>query len=134
MPAGVGALPNLFDDLRHEWSDRLASGSWRGFNRGFDRLASGYAWSVGGIVRRKFLFMLLYAGLLAATVWIVNHVPRGFIPTLDQGYAIVVIQLQDGASLSRTDQVTKRASEIARETPVLPRRSWAVSYSGCTVS
>ena len=78
--------------------------------------------------------MLLYAGLLAATVWIVNHVPRGFIPTLDQGYAIVVIQLQDGASLSRTDQVTKRASEIARETPVLPRWSWAVSYSGCTVS
>ena len=28
-----------------------------------------------------------------------SGVPRGFIPTLDQGYAIVVVQLPDGASL-----------------------------------
>ena len=39
-------------------------------------------------------------------------VPRGFIPTLDQGYAIVVVQLPDGASLSRTDAVVQQASEI----------------------
>jgi hydrophobe/amphiphile efflux-1 (HAE1) family protein len=96
---------------------RLGSRLAGGFNRGFDWLAGVYARSVGGIVRRKLVVLPLYAALLAATVWIVNHVPRGFIPTLDQGYAIVVIQLQDGASLSRTDRVTRRASEIARETP-----------------
>ena len=111
---------------------RLGSRLAGGFNRGFDRLASGYAWSVGGIVRRKFLVLPLYAGLLAATVWIVNHVPRGFIPTLDQGYAIVVIQLQDGASLSRTDQVTKRATEIARETPGALNAVAFAGFSGAT--
>jgi len=102
------------------------------FNRGFDRLAVSYAWSVSGVVRRKFLVLPLYAGLLAATVWIVNHVPRGFIPTLDQGYAIVVIQLQDGASLSRTDQVTKRATEIARETPGALNAVAFAGFSGAT--
>ena len=44
-------------------------------------------------------------GLIAATVWIAGTVPRGFIPTLDQGYAILVIQLPDGSSLTRTDDV-----------------------------
>src|SRR5215212_3789632 len=112
----------------------LRFGSWLAdsFNRGFDRLANGYAWSVGGVVRRKFLVLPLYAGLLAATVWIVNHVPRGFIPTLDQGYAIVVIQLQDGASLSRTDQVTRRATEIARETPGALNAVAFAGFSGAT--
>ena len=60
----------------------------------------------------------IYAGLIAGTVWIANAVPRGFIPTLDQGYAIVVIQLPDGASLSRTDAVVQRASQDhARKRP-----------------
>ena len=31
-----------------------------------------------------------------ATVYAVQTVPRGFIPTLDQGYGIVVVQLPDG--------------------------------------
>ena len=37
-----------------------------------------------------------------------RRVPRGFIPTLDQGYAIVVVQLPDGASLARTDAVVQQ--------------------------
>ncbi len=56
----------------------------------------------------------IYAGLLAGTVYMANAVPRGFIPQLDQGYAIVVVQLPDGASLSRTDAVVQRASKIMR--------------------
>ena len=88
-----------------------------GFNRGFDRTSNGYAAGVGGLVRRKLLVWPVYLGLLASTVWISGHVPSGFIPALDQGYAIVIIQLPDGASLARTDAVVKRASEIARATP-----------------
>ena len=49
----------------------------------------------------------------ARSTWC-RAVPRGFIPTLDQGYAIVVVQLPDGASLSRTDAVVQRASRDHR--------------------
>ncbi len=78
-----------------------------GFNRGFDlATAHGYARSVDGVVRRKFIMLPIYAGLLAATVWVAREKRRGFILTLDQGYAIIVVQLPDGASLSRTDWVT----------------------------
>ncbi len=98
-----------------------------GFNRGFDATSRGYAASVGVLVRRKLLVLPIYAGLIAATVWTVTTLPRGFIPVLDQGYAIIVAQLPDGASLARTDEVTRRISEIARTTPGADR---AVAFSG----
>ena len=58
--------------------------------------------------------------------------PTGFIPTLDQGYAIVVIQLPDGASLSRTDAVVQRASEIMHETPGVQNAVAFAGFSGAT--
>ena len=45
--------------------------------------------------------------------------PRGFIPTMDQGYAIIVMQLPDGASLARTDAVIK---QVWRHRPHRARR------------
>src|SRR3546814_5695842 len=40
------------------------------------------------------VMLLLFAGLLGATVYMLQVTPRGFIPPMDQGYAIVVIQLR----------------------------------------
>ncbi|TIW18339.1 MAG: hydrophobe/amphiphile efflux-1 family RND transporter, partial [Mesorhizobium sp.] len=57
----------------------------------------------------------------------VQAVPRGFIPSLDQGYAIVVVQLPDGASLSRTDAVIQQASQIIQKTPGV---DYAVAFAG----
>ncbi|HST95375.1 MAG TPA: multidrug efflux RND transporter permease subunit [Microvirga sp.] len=103
-----------------------------GFNRGFDATSHGYARAVGAFARHKLIVLPVYVGLLAGTVWIANHVPRGFIPTLDQGYAIVVVQLPDGSSLSRTDAVVQRASKLMQETPgVLDAIAFA-GFSGAT--
>ncbi|WP_457089641.1 efflux RND transporter permease subunit, partial [Microvirga sp. P5_D2] len=103
-----------------------------GFNRGFDATSNGYARAVGVVVRHKLIMLPIYAGLLAGTVWISNHVPRGFIPTLDQGYAIVVVQLPDGSSLSRTDAVVQRASKIMQETPGIRDAIAFAGFSGAT--
>ncbi|KAA2238138.1 efflux RND transporter permease subunit [Salinarimonas soli] len=107
---------------------RLANG----FNRGFDATANGYARSVGVVARRKLIVLPIYAGLLAATVWIAGAVPRGFIPTLDQGYAIVVLQLPDGASLQRTDDVVQRATKIIQGTPGVKNAVAFAGFSGAT--
>ncbi|MDZ5450267.1 multidrug efflux RND transporter permease subunit [Labrys sp. ZIDIC5] len=111
---------------------RLGKSLAGGFNRGFDGLSNGYASSVNRVVRRKIIMLPLYAGLLAGTVWAVQKVPQGFIPTLDQGYAIVVVQLPDGAALSRTDAVTRRVSEIARATPGAQDAVAFAGFSGAT--
>ena len=76
--------------------------------------------------------LAVFAVLIYATVYMVQSVPRGFIPTLDQGYAIVVVQLPDGASLSRTDAVVKQASDIIKNTPGVVNAVAFAGFSGAT--
>jgi HAE1 family hydrophobic/amphiphilic exporter-1 len=111
---------------------RIGSGLATRFNNGFDATARGYARSVERVLGHKAIVLAIYAGLIGGTVWIANTVPRGFIPTLDQGYAIVVIQLPDGSSLSRTDAVVQRASQIIQETPGVQDAVAFAGFSGAT--
>ncbi|MEM9011155.1 MAG: multidrug efflux RND transporter permease subunit [Pseudomonadota bacterium] len=107
----------------------------RGFNRAFDGLTTAYVWVVRALVGsslRLAFGLLLFAGLVGATVWLANRVPTGFIPQMDQGYAIVVVQLPDGASLARTDALMQQASEIALDTPGVRDAVSFAGFSGAT--
>ena len=113
------------------WLNTLGAG----FNRGFDHLAAGYGAIVHFLVGRTVMLLVslaAFGGLLYATVFALQHIPQGFIPTLDQGYAIVVVQLPDGASLSRTDAVIKKASEIINDTPGVTAAVAFAGFSGAT--
>lgn len=104
----------------------------RKFNSGFDKLGNGYGRVVKTVVRRSFIMLVLYGALVAGTVFMAGKVPTGFIPMQDQGYAIVVVQLPDGASLARTDEVIKRASKIMTETPGVQHAVGFAGLSGAT--
>ncbi|MGO4355720.1 efflux RND transporter permease subunit [Rhizobium sp. RAF36] len=109
---------------------RFGNALANGFNNGFDRLSSGYSWIVRHAVQTWAALgvaLLVFVGLLGLTYYMTSIVPRGFVPVMDQGYAIVVVQLPDGASLARTDAVVQRASEIIRNTPGVKN---AVAFSG----
>ena len=124
-----GSRPPRF--LLARWGRAAADG----FNRGFDRVAGFYARIVRRLVSGWLAIgamLAVFACLLAATVFALQSVPRGFIPTLDQGYAIVVVQLPEGASLSRTDAVIKKVSEIVRATPGVSNAVAFAGFSGAT--
>ncbi len=95
---------------------RPHSGRKNFFTRGFDRaygwLESFYAAIVRGIVRISPLMMLLFAGLMVLTAWWYQRVPTGFIPTEDQGYCFVLVQLPDAASQERSKAVMRKVDEI----------------------
>jgi HAE1 family hydrophobic/amphiphilic exporter-1 len=59
--------------------------------------------------------------LIALAGWGLTRVPTGFIPTEDQGYAIVTVQLPDGASLQRTERVMDELAKICRANPAIDR-------------
>ncbi len=103
-----------------------------GFNTGFDKMSNTYARGVRGIVKRRFIMLVVYALLVAATVHMFRTVPQGFIPPLDRGYAIVVIQLPDGASLSRTDTVTQQATKLIEGTPGVANVVAIPGFNGAT--
>ncbi|MEA2917194.1 MAG: hypothetical protein QOJ15_9275 [Bradyrhizobium sp.] len=88
---------------------------FRGFNRGFEWLSSGYGRWTGAFVRRGALFLAVYAGLIVLTGWQFEHAPTGFIPAQDQGYLITVVQLPPGSSLQRTDAAVRRVAKLMLE-------------------
>lgn len=101
-----------------------------GFNRVFDALTAGYARIVQALTATWVgicASLVVFVAMLGATAWIVQETPTGFIPESDQGYAIVVVQLPDGASLDRTDAIMRQATEIALGTPGV---SGAVAFAG----
>lgn len=95
--------------------DLLFGWFFRWFNRTFDFAGDIYGWMIGKTIRVSALVLLGYVGLLVATWYSFGLVPTGFIPPQDQGYLIVSIRLPDGASLARTDVITKKVAEIGRE-------------------
>ena len=102
------------------------------FNRGFDRMSGGYGSVVGFAVGHRIIFLLIYVGLIGGTWWAYNKVPTGFVPDSDQGYAIVVVQLPDGASLERTDAVVHKAQQIAQSSPGVGHVIGVAGFSGAT--
>lgn len=62
--------------------------------------------------------MIALFGLVLVAVWLLNEfVPRSFMPQEDQGYFTVEIELQEGATLERTREVTDRAMAYLLEQP-----------------
>jgi multidrug efflux pump len=86
---------------------------FRPFNRVFERAGHLYGTSVGGILRKAAIALIVYVGLIGAAAWAFRKVPAGFVPTQDKGYLVAFAQLPDGASLERTDAVIRRMSDIA---------------------
>ncbi len=103
---------------------------FRGFDAAFAKLGSGYAAVSMALLRRSALVMLLFVALLGLTGWQFGRVPTGFLPEEDQGYVIASIQLPDGASLGRTEQVLEQIDDILKATPGV--RDW-VSLGGFSV-
>jgi len=85
---------------------------FQGFNWVFDRTINGYGRCVSLLLRLTVIALLVYVGLLTGTVGMFKVVPAGFIPEQDKGYLVVNAQLQDGASLERTDEVIRQMTDI----------------------
>ncbi len=104
----------------------------RGFNRAFDGLSSGYAAMTQRILRASAIALVVYAGLIVLTGVQFERTPTGFIPEQDQGYLITVVQLPAGASLARTDEVVRRASDIILEHPGVVHAVGFAGFDGAT--
>ncbi|UXC20485.1 efflux RND transporter permease subunit [Comamonas squillarum] len=83
------------------------------FNRMFNRSASGYENVVGRSFKMRGVVFVVYVALLGGTAWLFNTVPGGFIPMQDKLYLFAGAKLPEGASLSRTDEVTRELTKHA---------------------
>ncbi len=103
-----------------------------GFNRFFDRVSNGYAWLTSKLIRRTFLVLAVFVGLLGLTYWRIAATPTGLIPQLDRTYFIVAFQLPPGSTLDRTDEVVRKASDLIRARPGIFATVQFVGLDGAT--
>ncbi len=132
------ALAALLLKGHHAPKDRLTRAmdfvfGWffRGFNRVFGAASNGYSRTVGGLLSRKSLVMIIYLALVGLTYSMFNAVPGGFVPSQDKQYLVGFAQLPDGATLDRTESVVKQMSDIALQQPGVKH---AIAFPGLNIN
>jgi hydrophobic/amphiphilic exporter-1 (mainly G- bacteria), HAE1 family len=87
------------------------------FNWFIERVTYAYTLLLRGLVKVRYLVLLLFIGLIGLTVWIYNTVPSAFIPNEDQGYFITTVQGPAGVSLGYTTNVIKKIEKVLMKYP-----------------
>ena len=117
---------------RDRWWERPIHLFFRAFNWGFGGVATGISWLASRTVRRAAIMFVIYLVFLGFGLNQFRNTPVGFIPQVDGGYVILVVQLPPGSSLARTDAVQQRALDIAMTVPGIAHGANIVGFSGAT--
>ena len=102
------------------------------FNRLFEQLSQGYGELTRRTLRVSVLMLVIYGGLIGLTYFQFARTPSGFIPPLDRAYFITAISLPPGASLERTDQLVRQASDTLLNRPGVDHAVAFAGFDGAT--
>jgi HAE1 family hydrophobic/amphiphilic exporter-1 len=87
------------------------------FNRVFTRTTNGYVSASGWLVHKSIVGVVIIAVLSVFVLLLGSKIPGGFLPTEDQGYAFVNLQLPQSASLERTTQAAASVEDALHKVP-----------------
>ena len=88
------------------WFNNVVTSSTNLYRRGVRRLLD-----------QRVVALVVFLGLLAATYFVYQRVPRAFLPEDDQGYLIFVVQAPQGASLAYTRDICANAEKLIEADP-----------------
>jgi HAE1 family hydrophobic/amphiphilic exporter-1 len=91
----------------------------RGFNRVFGATTDVYVGVVTRMVKRPVFMFIVFIIIINVALLEFLRQPTGFLPTEDQGYAILVSKLPEGASQPRLRDLALRINAILNRTPGL---------------
>lgn len=86
-----------------------------GFNKGFEKVTGKYVNILQRIVSKRALTFIILIGFSLGILYMNNVLPGGFIPGEDQGTIYAIIQTPPGATLERTNQVSRDLQKICEE-------------------
>ncbi|WP_457811492.1 efflux RND transporter permease subunit [Sinorhizobium meliloti] len=87
------------------------------FNRGLDFSRNWYVAMLDRMSRRLWIASVILLAILGGVYGLFRALPTGFVPSEDQGYLFINVQLPNAASLERTQQALDTVSRILQRTP-----------------
>lgn len=89
----------------------------RTFNAVYGPLESRYLRLIAVLLRHRWPSAAAAIALISLATWGYLRIPSGLIPTEDQGYVMVALQLPDAASLQRTERATQQLVQAGMRVP-----------------
>ncbi|UNK51045.1 multidrug efflux RND transporter permease subunit [Lysobacter sp. S4-A87] len=88
---------------------------FRNFNKLYDKVSSTYIGHIGGAIKHTPRWMMVFGLLVVLCGFLFTRMPGSFLPEEDQGYAIALIGLPPGASITRTNAVLDQVRETMQK-------------------
>jgi len=85
------------------------------FNQFFEKMTGGYVSCVSWLINRTVITTILFCIICSMLYLLFLRVPGGYLPQEDQGWLLVAEKLPNGASLGRTEKVTKDIYKLTRQ-------------------
>lgn len=130
MISGVVALtlsPALATKLLSKDTNPSKFSIW--FNTTLEKTTGMYVSLVKILLKRVFIGISLFTLLLVLTCFLFKTTPTSFVPAEDQGYVMAMAILPDGASLPRSESVTKQIQKIVKENEAVENLVSITGYS-----
>lgn len=90
---------------------------YRGFNRIYGIVENGYVGIVRWMVHRYRLMVVVFFVIIGIAGWRFARQPTGFLPTEDQGFAMIFCKLPDASAQPRVRQVSEKVDSVLKQTP-----------------
>ena len=100
--------------------------------RAWQKLLGAYDRSLHFVMRHRFATLMFSFVLLAATVWLGVIVPKGFLPSEDQGQLIGTTEAIEGTSFDAIVDLQRKAAAIVQQDPNVAGFMSSVGASGRT--
>jgi HAE1 family hydrophobic/amphiphilic exporter-1 len=83
----------------------------------FDAMLRSYDWSLKKVMAHPFATLMLSFGVLGATVWLFMSIPKGFLPSEDQGSVFAFTEGIQGISFEDMVRHQKEAAKVIGSSP-----------------
>ena len=111
------ALASLLLKPKDEEKKRgLLGRSFGLFNRFFGRTTDSFVRTSDVLIHKSVIAMVAIGLILVFALFLGKDLPGGFIPTEDQGYMFLALQLPDAASAQRTDEAEQKITAALLKT------------------
>ena len=90
---------------------------YRVTEKGFQATRDAYGWTLRGVLRHRFITLLVAVGTLVATIYLYGFVPKGFVPSQDQGMLSGSTEGPQDISFEGMVQLQQQVTKVLRASP-----------------